>query len=172
MGQTEFPVALIVAMAKNRIIGKENTLPWRLPSDLKHFKAVTLGKPVIMGRKTFESIGRPLPGRENIVITRQKNWTSQGVSVETSLESAIVKACQAAQSSGAEELMVIGGAEIYAQALPLASRIYISEIQANVEGDAAFPELDEEVWREVSRVDGDFQAGKDDFHFQVVVRER
>jgi dihydrofolate reductase len=135
-------VSLVVAVARNGVIGRDNDLPWRLPDDLKHFKAITLGKPVVMGRKTFESIGRPLPGRENRVVSRQAGFEVPGCRVFSSLEEAL---------AGPEaEVMVIGGGQIYASALPLAQRLYLTEVDAEVEGDAKFPEIDPGAWREAS----------------------
>lgn len=137
-------VSLIVAMAKNRVIGKDNQLPWHLPADLKHFKTITMGKPIIMGRKTYDSIGRPLPGRRNIVITRQTDLTIAGCDVVNSLQAALALVDDA-------EVMVIGGTEIFKQALPLAKRLYLTEIDAEFEGDAYFPELDHSQWEVVER---------------------
>nr|WP_010131800.1 dihydrofolate reductase [Microbulbifer agarilyticus] len=150
MAAPKTPIAMIVAMARNGAIGRENTLPWRISGDLQFFKRTTLGKPVVMGRKTFESIGRPLPGRQNIVITRNSAWAAEGVEVVSSLEAAIALADTAAQQAGLAELMVIGGAEIYRQALPLAQRLYVTEVDAEVAGDAFFPDIDK-TWKEVSR---------------------
>lgn len=140
-------VSLIVAMAENRVIGRDNGLPWRLPADLRHFKQVTMGKPVLMGRKTFESIGRPLPGRRNIVLSRSADFVAQGCETVTSIDQAVRGLAQHA------ELMVIGGANIYRQTLPLAHRLYLTLVGARVDGDARFPELDWSEWREVSRED-------------------
>ena len=154
-------LSLIVATAKNNAIGRNNELPWHLPQDLKYFKSVTLGKPVIMGRKTFESIGKPLPGRTNIVVTRQKNWSVAGVLVAKSVEEALEIAQQfrGEQSSLAEEVMVIGGAEIYRHALPLADRVYLTKIDIEVEGaDAFFPQLPASKWQLVSNMPGDVDA--------------
>ncbi|MGS2724759.1 dihydrofolate reductase [Porticoccus sp. GXU_MW_L64] len=151
-------IALIVAMARNGTIGRNNELPWHLSGDLRYFKAVTMGKPVIMGRKTWESIGRPLPGRTNIVITRQTDWYPQGfggVRVVHSLEQGLHVAEQVARADGVTELMVMGGAEIYRQALPLAKRLYITEVDAEVAGDAFFPIPDSSQWQEVERTAGD-----------------
>lgn len=142
-------IALIAAQAENHVIGLDNQMPWHLPEDLQYFKKVTLGKPVIMGRKTFESIGRPLPGRTNIVITRQSNWSSEGVSVASSLDAAL----ELAEKESPDELMVIGGAQIYAEALPSAQRIYLTQIHKVIDGDAWFPALEDD-WRQVSRQDG------------------
>jgi dihydrofolate reductase len=138
-------------MAENRAIGIDNSLPWHLPADLKRFKALTLGHPMIMGRLTFESIGKPLPGRTSIVVTRNKAWTCDGVHVCGSIEEAIKTARDIAEADGLDTIMVVGGAEIYRQTLGLASRLYVTEIHKMVEGDAFFPELDTAVWREHSR---------------------
>ncbi len=141
----------MVAMASNGVIGRDSALPWHLPEDLRYFKRTTLGKPVIMGRKTFESIGRPLPGRPNIVVSRNPGWTAAGVTVTDSLPAALDCAQALVATSGAEELMVIGGAQIYAAALPLASRLYVTEVHAAVAGDTWFPPLDYSQWREIAR---------------------
>ncbi|WP_105102196.1 dihydrofolate reductase [Microbulbifer pacificus] len=164
------PVAMIVAMARNRAIGRENTLPWRISGDLQFFKRTTLGKPVVMGRKTFESIGRPLPGRENIVITRNPAWRAEGVTVAASLERALELAQQAAARDGAVEVMVIGGAEIYRQAMPLARRLYITEVDAEVDGDAFFPVLDD-GWRESGR-DCYPVSDRDEYNYCLVQYDR
>ncbi|MFV8781225.1 dihydrofolate reductase [Microbulbifer sp. SA54] len=144
------PLAMIVAMARNRAIGRENALPWRISGDLQFFKRTTLGKPVVMGRKTFESIGRPLPGRENIVITRNPEWKTDGVTIAPDLEQALQVADTVAKRDGAGEIMVIGGAQVYRQAMSLAARLYITEVAAEVDGDAFFPEVDSN-WQEASR---------------------
>lgn len=138
-------ISLIVAMAGNRVIGREQALPWHLPVDLAHFKTVTMGKPILMGRKTWESIGRALPGRLNLVLTRDPGYHAEGATVVTSVDAAI-EACV-----GAPELMVIGGAGVYSEILPAANRIYLTEVEADIEGDTWFPELDETKWTEVSR---------------------
>jgi len=142
-------ISIVVAMAANRVIGNNNQLPWHLPADLKHFKQTTMGKPILMGRKTWESIGRALPGRTNIVITRDENYAAPGCVVVHSIEAAM----QAAQQQ--DEVMVIGGAEFYRQVLPRADTIYLTRIHQDFEGDAFFPELDETGWQEVARVDCD-----------------
>lgn len=140
-------LSLIVAVADNGVIGQQNGLPWRLPEDLKRFKALTMGKPIVMGRKTFDSIGKPLPGRTNIVITRQPELSLPGCVVVASLPAAI------AAAGNAEEIMVIGGADIYRQALPAAQRVYLTQVHAQVEGDVSFPPLDARHWRELARED-------------------
>ena len=137
-------LSLIVATERQLGIGLRNTLPWRLPEDLAFFKRTTTGHPIIMGRKTFDSIGRPLPNRRNIVITRNPDWAHEGVETASSLQ-------EAARRAGDGEAFVIGGAQIYAEALPLASRLIVTEIAADFECDAFFPPIDTAVWREVSR---------------------
>lgn len=146
-------LSLIVAMARNRVIGIDNTLPWHLPEDLKHFKALTMGHPIIMGRKTFESIGRPLPGRTTLIITRDPAYRMEGCLTAHSIQEAIAL-CQ-----GEEEIFCVGGAELYRQVMPLADRLYITEIQAEYEGDASFPEIDAAVWREMARESHVSQTG-------------
>lgn len=153
-------LAIIVAAARNGVIGNNNQLPWHLPQDLKYFKAITLGKPVIMGRKTYESIGRPLPGRTNIVVTRSGDWQADGVVVVNSLEQALVEARKALANSTASvsEAMIIGGAEIYRSALPLVERVYLTRVEIEPEGDAFFPALPDTDWQLTSAVAGDEQA--------------
>jgi dihydrofolate reductase len=136
-------VSLVVAMARNRVIGRDNALPWRLPEDLRHFKAVTMGKPVLMGRKTFESIGKPLPGRTNLVLTRDGDWAAAGTVVVHSIDEAL------ARSGSANELACIGGAEIFQLLLPMATRIYLTRIDADIPGDTLFPKLDDSQWVEL-----------------------
>ncbi len=142
-------LSLIVAMAENRVIGHHNQLPWHLPADLQFFKRTTLGKPVIMGRKTFQSIGRPLPQRPNIVISARPDYRAEGCAVVHSLDQALTVAGEAA------EVMVIGGAQVFAEALPRAERIYLTRIGAVVAGDVLFPELNPAQWRELWREDHD-----------------
>lgn len=139
-------VSLIVAYADNRVIGIDNQLPWHLPEDLKHFKAVTLGKPIIMGRKTWESLGRPLPGRMNIVITRNDEYSADGATVVDSLETAIAVASYQAQQDMKDEVMIIGGATIYEQALKLVDTMYITQVHIEPEGDAFFIEFNQADW--------------------------
>ena len=158
-------ISLIVAAADNDVIGADGGLPWRLSDDLRRFKAVTMGKPIIMGRKTWESIGRPLPGRHNIVLTRQGDFNAAGCTVAASVGEALAVAGDAA------EIMVIGGGEVYALFLPRASRIYLTRVHAAVEGDAQFPALDDSEWRLVEEAshaaDG---ANEWPFTFQVFER--
>lgn len=138
-------IAIIAAMARHRVIGIRNTLPWHLPEDLRHFKRLTMGHHIIMGRKTFESIGRPLPGRTTVIITRDPGYRQAGCLVAASLDQAL------ALCRGDEEVFFVGGAQIYAQALPLADRLYLTEIDAEFEGDAWFPAFDRDEWRETVR---------------------
>lgn len=150
--------ALIVAMARNRVIGRDGGLPWRLPADLERFKALTMGKPIVMGRLTHQSIGRPLPGRANIVVSRDPDFTAEGVTVVRSVDAALRHAETVADTAGAAatgpaEIMVIGGAAIYAATLARADRIYLTEIHAKVEGDTLFPAFDRADWRETERRD-------------------
>ena len=164
-------VSLIVAQAQNRVIGRNNALPWYLPNDLKYFKKVTLGKPIIMGRKTYESIGRPLPGRPNIVISRQQDYAPEGISVVPNLEEAISLAESLVEINGGDEVMVIGGAQIYALALPQADRLYITQVHAEVEGDAHFPEFNLEQWQELGREDFSAQE-PNPYDYSFIVYER
>lgn len=144
-------VTLVVAIAENGVIGKDGGLPWKLSSDLKHFRALTLGKPVIMGRKTFESIGKPLDGRDNIVVTRNPDFEAEGILLALSFEQALRVARELAIGRGADDIAVIGGAQIYAEALAVADAIELTEVHAAPDGDTYFPPLDEREWREVSR---------------------
>ncbi len=161
-------VTLIAALARNRVIGRGNRMPWHIPEDLKRFKALTLGHPVIMGRKTFESIvatlGKPLPGRDNIVVTRAKDYAAPGCRATHSIEEALAAA-------GAGEVFVIGGAEIYALALPLADRLQLTEIDAGIEGDAYFPAFERSAWREVSR-ESRIQEGPEGFRYDFTVYDK
>ena len=140
-------VAIIAAIAENGVIGSGNHIPWRLPGDFAHFKRMTMGKPLIMGRKTFESIGRPLPGRTSIVVTRQEGYQPPGVIVTSSLEAALDQAQAIAKADRANEVMIGGGAEIYRQALPIADRMYITQVMLEPAGDTFFPAIDFEQWK-------------------------
>ena len=145
-------LSLIVAVSRNGVIGLNNQLPWHLPEDLKYFKSVTTGKPIVMGRKTYDSIGRPLPGRTNIVITRDASWSAPGVEVAQTLETALELGATACDAAGAEEIMVIGGEQIYRMTLPVADRLYLTQVDAEVEGDAYFPEVDSACWTQVDEL--------------------
>ena len=156
-------VYLVAAVAANGVIGDGGKLPWRLPEDLKHFKALTLGHPVIMGRKTWESLGKPLPGRENIVVTRAAGYDAPGASVASSLDGAL------ALCAGEPTVFVIGGGELYAEALPVADGLVLTEIQRDYAGDARFPPYDRAAWRETQRKP---QTGADGLRFDFVLYER
>ncbi|EKP0310421.1 MULTISPECIES: type 3 dihydrofolate reductase [Aeromonas] len=138
-------ISMIAAMAHDRVIGKDNQMPWHLPADLAHFKRVTLGKPVLMGRKTFESIGRPLPGRRNLVISRNPDYQAEGIEVVGSVEAALALLA----GSSVEELMVIGGGHLYAEMLPSADCLYLTRIDLAVEGDTRFPAFDDGQWQRI-----------------------
>lgn len=156
-------IVIHVAMAENGVIGREGGLPWRLSSDLRRFKADTMGKPVIMGRKTYESVGRPLPGRLNIVVTRDPAWRADGVETARSLEDAISLATVRMRCmAGIDEVCVAGGGEIYALALPLADRLHVTHVLADIAGDTHFPLIPAETWRVVSSTD--VPAGERDSH--------
>jgi dihydrofolate reductase len=161
-------LVLVVARGSNNVIGVDGDLPWKLSSDLKRFKAITMGKPVIMGRKTWASIGRPLPGRPNLVITRDASFTAQGASIWSNLDVAIAAAYAMAATTGVDEVCVIGGGELYAQTIEHADKLYITEVDAAPAGDATFPTVDLDKWNQISRED--FSAGpKDDHPFSIRV---
>jgi len=143
-------LSMIVATADDNVIGKDNDMPWHLPADLAYFKKVTLGKPIIMGRKTYESIGRALPGRRNIVISRDENYQADGIDTVTSVEQAIALVDGSDGSEGVEEIMVIGGGAIYKHCLPAAQRLYITHIKAKIDGDTQFPNYDDGSWNKVA----------------------
>ena len=153
-------IVLIAAIAKNGVIGRGNGLPWRVKSDLQHFRTLTMGKPVIMGRKTFLSIGKPLPGRTSIVVSRDRNFAAPGIVVAPSLEAAFAAARGDALRRGVDEIIVAGGAEIYAQAMAVAARLAVTEVHKSVEGDARFPAIDCNTWQEIARTEQ--QPGAED----------
>ena len=158
-------ITIIAAMDRNRLIGDGDRLPWRLPADLRRFKSLTMGKPIVMGRRTHESIGRALPGRRNIVLSRDPGYRAPGCEVVSSLEDALELA------RDAEELMIVGGAELYAQALPRAERLYLTLLDASFSGDAWFPEFDEHAWRETFREDHEAEPGSP-FPYSFIDLER
>ena len=164
-------IALIAAVARNGVIGAGDALPWRLSSDLKRFKALTMGKPLIMGRKTFQSIGRALPGREIIVVTRDEGFASEGVEIASDIESALRLAGMKARAAGVDEIIVAGGGEIYAQTIARAGRLYVTEVALAPEGDAFFPPIDPTLWREVKREPG-ARGPRDEADFAFVEYER
>ena len=158
-------ISIIVAMAANGVIGQDNELPWHLPADLKHFKQTTMGKPILMGRKTWESIGRPLPGRTSIVITSDRTYTAPGCIVVNSIEAAIAAAGEQ------EEVMVIGGAELYRQVLPYTDTIYLTRIHQRFEGDTRFPEISDAEWQQLERVDHEADE-KNPYDYSFIRLER
>ena len=155
-------LSVIAAVARNRVIGRDNALPWRLPEDLKHFRALTMGHHIVMGRKTYESLGRLLPGRTTVIVSRNRNYAVPGAIVVSSLQQAL-QAC-----GDDEEIFIIGGAELYREALPMADRLYLTEIDADVDGDAHFPEYPQSDWREVAR---ESHSGTGGLSFSYVVYE-
>jgi dihydrofolate reductase len=157
-------ISMIVAMGSNRVIGQANQLPWQLPADLTYFKRTTMGKAVIMGRKTYETIGRPLPGRKNIILTRDESYQAGGCLVVHSVESAL-------QAAGEGEVMIIGGGQIYPQFLPLAERIYMTHIDSAFEGDTFFPELGHDQWALIQRSQTKFDK-QTEFAYTFVIYER
>ena len=161
----------VVAVALNGVIGADGDMPWHLPSDLKRFKEITLGKPVVMGRKTFESIGRPLPGRANIVISRSASYQADGVHVVSSVEDALELATRLAKDTGAQEVCVIGGGEIYRQTLERTQRIYMTRVMAEMAGDTVYPALEPGAWEEVAR-EHHQEGPKDTADFDIVTLER
>ncbi|MEL6289497.1 MAG: dihydrofolate reductase, partial [Pseudomonadota bacterium] len=171
MTDTSIEIALVVAAAENGVIGRDGGLPWHVSSDLKFFRKTTLGKPIVMGRKTFEAIGRPLDGRPNLVVSRDAHFYPDGALAFPTLEDALDVARTLAADLGQDEVAVIGGAQIYAATLGLADRIYLTRIHSAPEGDAHLAPLDDEVWTETSRER--FAAGpKDDHDYSIIVMER
>jgi dihydrofolate reductase len=164
-------IILVAAVAENGVIGRANALPWRLKSDMAHFRALTMGKPVVMGRKTYQSIGKPLPGRTTIVVSRDRNFTAPGIVVAPSLDAALTAARGDALRRGADAIIVAGGAEIYRQAMEQATRLALTRVHLRVEGDARFPPIEAACWRETSRTERAAGAG-DDAAFAVVDYER
>lgn len=171
MARDGIRLSLAVAADRNGAIGAEGDLAWRISDDLKWFKANTLGKPVVMGRKTFQSIGRPLPGRDNIVITRMQDFSAPGAFVAHSIAEALRLAQTCAEKGGAEEVCVIGGAEIYAQTITEADRIYLTRVDAAVAGDVFFPEIDSRKWRETPS-GGCEKNARNEFACEFVILDR
>jgi len=161
----------VVAMDRNRVIGREGDLPWRLPSDLKHFKRVTLGKPCMMGRKTWESLPYPLPGRPNLVLTRNADYAAKGAEVFTNLKAMIGRGYELAGAAGVDEVMLIGGAQLYDILLPHLDRLYVTHVEAEVDGDACFSVIDPTIWQVGDRSDV-IQGPKDDHAFKTVTYDR
>ncbi|MGH8353950.1 MAG: dihydrofolate reductase [Pseudomonas sp.] len=165
--KNSLPLCLIAALADNRVIGRDNQLPWHLPADLKHFKALTLGKPIIMGRKTWDSLGRPLPGRLNLVVSRQLDLKLEGAEVFPSLAAARERAEAWARAEDAEELMLIGGAQLYQQGLAQAERLYLTRVALSPAGDAFFPGFAEADWRLASSIEHAATADTPAYAFEV-----
>jgi len=165
------PVILVAAMARGRVIGVANGLPWHMRSDLKQFKAATMGKPLVMGRKTYQSIGRLLPGRESIIVTRDAAFTVAGAHMAGDLDAALRLGQERAQAMGADAVIVAGGATVYAEALPFADAMILTELHLDAQGDAYFPPFDMAQWREASRIAYPRGEG-DDAAFDVVRLER
>jgi len=153
-------IVIVAAVAENGVIGRSNTLPWRLKSDMAHFRELTMGKPVVLGRKTYQSIGKPLAGRTSIVVSRDGSFNAPGIIVAPSLAAALQTARGDALRRNCNAIVVAGGAHIYAQALPLATRLFITEVHKPIEGDTRFPQIDPKVWRESAR--SEHQAGPQD----------
>ena len=159
-------ISFVVARARNGVIGKDNAIPWRIPEDMRRFKAITMGKPLVMGRKTWDSLPKkPLPGRTNIVVTRDKNFTAEGAVVVHSVDDAIARA----ETENPDEIAVIGGAEIYAALLPRATRIHLTEVDADIEGDTTMPGVDSREWRELDR---EVHTTPDGLRYAYVTLER
>jgi dihydrofolate reductase len=164
-------IVLLAAIAQNGVIGRDNTLPWRLKSDMAHFRALTMDKPMVMGRKTFLSIGKPLGGRTTIVVSRDRSFAAPGIVVAANLPAALETARGDALRRGSDAIIVAGGADIYVQALPLATRLAITEVRKQVEGDTYFPAIDGHIWREIGRSEHQPAAG-DEVGFAFVTYER
>ncbi|WP_225775588.1 dihydrofolate reductase [Pseudomonas sp. Marseille-Q5115] len=160
-------LSLIAAHAENGVIGIENRMPWHLPGDFRYFKATTLGKPIIMGRKTWDSLGRPLPGRLSLVVSRQPGLALEGAEVFASLEAAIARAESWAKEQGGDEVMLIGGAQLYALGLPFADRLYLTRVAASPNGDAYFPSFDQAGWVKVSDVSNPAEGEAPAYSFEV-----
>jgi dihydrofolate reductase len=164
-------ILLVAAIAQNGVIGRGNALPWRLKSDMQHFRALTMGKPVVMGRKTFLSIGRPLKGRTTIVVSRDRGFTAPGIVVAPSLDAALATARGDALRRNADAIVVAGGADIYAQAMPLATQLAITHVHKRIDGDAYFPAIDPNEWNECARSEHEAVA-EDEAAFAFVTYER
>ncbi len=162
-------LSILVAMARNRVIGQNNTLPWHLPADLRHFKSLTMGKTIVMGRKTYQSIGRPLPGRANIIITRQTGYEVPGGVVVNSIEDAL-KVCRETSAHDSENF-IIGGEKLYRQTIAICQRMYITEIQRDFEGDTFFPEFNPDDWEETQR-DKHFSDSNNSMEYHFVILDR
>lgn len=164
-------IAMIAGVAQNGVIGSDQTIPWRVPSDMAFFRKTTMGKPIVMGRKQFETVGKPLPGRTNIVITRQKDYQPEGVMVFNDIEAALAQAREIAEAAGVDEIMIIGGGELYAQLMDRADRLYISHIDLEPTGDVRFPTIKPHEWAVVEVPDIE-PSPRDDATYRVNVYDR
>lgn len=171
MSAEEPVVALAVAVAENGVIGREGGMPWHIRSELRHFRRVTMGKPLIMGRKTFASLGKPLDGRDNIILTRDPHFDAAGADIVNSAADALALARDYAEKRGASEIMVIGGAEIYRLMMPAARRVYLTRVHGSPDGDTRFPALGKDDWRLVSSEEV-ARSGKDDHDYTLMIFER
>ncbi|MDQ0320832.1 dihydrofolate reductase [Pararhizobium capsulatum DSM 1112] len=167
----DVPVEIVVAVAENGVIGHEGDLPWRLPTDLKRFKTLTMGKPIVMGRKTWVSLGRPLPGRPNIVVTRDAAFTAEGAIVVNTVDAALATAQELARETGVSAVSIIGGGEIYRQTIDRTDTLYVTEVAAEVDGDTRFPDIDPELFEKVSE-EPIPQGEKDSHAMNLVVWQR
>jgi dihydrofolate reductase len=164
-------ISLIAAVARNNVIGADQSIPWRIPSDFAWFKQTTMGKPMVMGRKQFETFAKPLPGRPHIVVTRQRDYAPEGVTVVHTLDDALTEANRLATDAGVDEIMVIGGGDIYAQAILRADRLYISHVDLEPEGDVRFPAIDGAIWNVVAEPDMP-RSDKDGATYSIRIYER
>ncbi len=164
-------IAMIAGVARNNVIGADGGIPWKIPSDMAFFKRTTMGKPIVMGRKQYETVGKPLPGRTNIVVTRRLDYAPQGIIVVNSLDAALEQARGIASTDGVGEVMVIGGGDVYTQAMSLAGRLYISHVDLEPQGDVLFPPIDPAVWQVVEEPEVPI-SDKDSAAFRVRVYER
>jgi dihydrofolate reductase len=162
---------MIVAVAENGVIGSNQTIPWRIPSDFAYFKRMTLGKPIVMGRKQFETVGKPLPGRTNIIVTRQPDYQPEGTLVFSSVEAALAEAQKIAATDGVDEIMIIGGGELYAQLIGRADRLYVSHVALSPDGDVLFPHIDPAIWQ-VTDTPEVVPSAKDTASFRIKVYDR
>jgi dihydrofolate reductase len=164
-------ISIIVAVGENGVIGRDGGLPWRMPSDLKTFRRLTMGKPIVMGRRTFQSIGKPLDGRDNIVISRDPHFTADGITVFSNLDEALILARALARTNGTDEVMIIGGAELYKAAMPAANRVYWTAVAGAPQGDTTFPALDPHVWR-LASTEPIVRGPRDEYGAELRIYER
>lgn len=171
MADKQIRLSVIAAVARNHVIGHEGKMLWHIPSDFKHFKHITMGKPMVMGRKQYESVGRPLPGRVNIVVSGQQGYQPDGVLVFNTLDAALDHARNLAVADGVDEVMVIGGGEIYRQSMPHVDRLYISHVDLEPNGDVIFPKIDKNLWRATQNLPVNADP-RDDFEYSITIYDR